>query len=335
MSCVFCGWQQSGSRRSLLRRCLALGVAVGIDLLWGELPMQVHPVVWMGKLIKAEERRLPQQGPRRQLAAGTALVCANTVLAGLAGKLVSWFLSLLPGWLGVTGEGAILSTLFSIRMLRDEAHRCCQLVEADDLPRARAALRSLVSRDTTALDAPLLLAAAAESVAENTCDSVVAPLLAYLVAGWPGAACYRIANTMDAMLGYRGRYEYLGKAAARYDDLLNWIPARATAALFVLAAPLAGGSARSAWRVAWRDHRRTASPNAGWPMSTAAGALRVRLEKRGHYVLGEALPPASPASVRGAIRLLNVSVALLVGLGALLGLAGSLAQRARRQERAC
>lgn len=334
MSRMFWGWLQPGARHSLLRRCLVLGVALFIDLLWGEVPVQVHPVVWMGKLIKAGERRLPHEGPQRQLAAGAVLVGANTLLTGLAGRLASWLFAQLPGWLGVTVEGAILSTLFSIRMLRDEARRCCRLVEENNLPGARVALHSLVSRDTTELDASLVLAAVTESVAENTCDSVVAPLLAYLLAGLPGAALYRMVNTMDAMLGYRGRYEYLGKAAARFDDLLNWVPARVTAALFVLAAPLAGGNARQAWKIGWGNHRQTASPNAGWPMSVAAGALQVRLEKRGHYVLGEALPPASPAAVHGAVRLLNVSVALLVGLGALLGWASTLAQQGHRRERA-
>lgn len=326
-----------GVRRSLLRRWSVLRLALVIDLLWGEVPLPVHPVAWMGALINAEECRLPRDGPRRQLAAGAMLVGTNTLLTGIAGRLTIWLLAQLPRWLGVTGEGVILSTLLSMRMLADEARRCCRLVEADDLPAAREALHALVSRDTTALDAPLVLAAVIESVAENACDSVVAPLLAYLLAGLPGVALYRMANTMDAMLGYRGRYEFLGKAAARFDDLLNWVPARVTAALFVLAAPLAGGSARHAWQTGWRDHRRTSSPNAGWPMSVAAGAIQVRLEKRGHYVLGETLLPASPAAVRGAIRLLTgsvvLSVALLSGLGALLEWASTRAQHGQCRER--
>src|SRR5690606_13833152 len=101
--------------------------------------------------------------------------------------------------------------------------------------------------------------------------------------GLVGAAIYRATNTLDAMVGYRGQYEYLGKTAARLDDVLNWIPARLTTALLVLAS---GFGAVRAWRTGWRDHRLTESPNAGWPMATVAGALRVRLGKRGAYVLG-------------------------------------------------
>src|SRR5262249_33430479 len=153
-------------------------------------------------------------------------------------------------------------------------------LRADDLRTARTRLRALVSRDTSTLDRDLVAAAAVESVAENLGDSFVAPLFWYAALGLPGAVAYRYVNTCDAMLGYRGRYECLGKASARPDDMASWLPARLAAFLLVISAPLAGGDATAAWHVLRRDHRRTASPNAGWPMSAMAGALAVRLEKR-------------------------------------------------------
>jgi adenosylcobinamide-phosphate synthase len=308
-----------GSQR-VAHRCLTLGLAMAIDRFCGEAPVALHPVVWMGQLISAEERFLPRQGKYRQLAAGAMLVSANMLLAGVSGVATMHILHRLPRQLRLIGEGVLLSTLFSIQMLRSEAHRCTQYVVQNDLSRAREALRALVSRDTAQLDSPTILAAVTESVAENTCDSVVAPLLAYILTGLPGAVLYRMANTMDAMLGYRGHYEYLGKAAARLDDLLNWLPARLTAGLFLVTAPLIGMSSRRAWQIGWRDHRLTASPNAGWPMSVAAGALGARLEKRSHYVLGRELPAASPATVAGMITLLDATTALLTGLIAIAGL---------------
>jgi len=127
-------------------------------------------------------------------------------------------------------------------------------------------------------------AAAIESVAEKASDALVAPALAYAAFGLPGAAVYRGINTLDAMIGYRGAYEWLGKAAARLDDAANLIPSHLTNGLLALAA--GPGRGRAVWRIAWRDHRRTASPNAGWPMAAMAGAIGVELEKVDHYRLG-------------------------------------------------
>lgn len=315
---------------ALSERSLVVALALAIDLLWGEPPARMHPVVWMGRLISAERRRLPGSGPARQLVAGGVVVATNAALAAAGGAVAERLTARLSGIPRVVARGAILSALMSLRMLGTEAGRVMRLVERDDSEGARQALRSLVSRDVATLDTPLLLAAAIESVTENASDSVIAPLLAYVAGGLPGAALYRMANTMDAMLGYRGDYEYLGKAAARFDDLLNWLPARATAGLLALAAPLVGGATSAAWAVARRDHRLTASPNAGWPMSAASGALVARLEKRGHYILGADQPEPDAATVGRAIRLLHGSAGTFVACLAVAGLLAASSQGARR-----
>src|SRR5262249_11437966 len=148
---------------------------------------------------------------------------------------------------------------------------------AGDLAAARLGLRSLVSRDTSALDPPLLAAAAVESVAENASDSLVAPLFFFVLGGVPAALAYRACNTLDAPLGHRGEAGWRGEAAARLDDAANLVPARLTAALLVVASALVGASASGALRAWWRDGARTESPNAGRPMAAMAGALGVRL----------------------------------------------------------
>jgi adenosylcobinamide-phosphate synthase len=190
-------------------------------------------------------------------------------------------------------QALLLKPMFAGRALLQAGRRVEVALEASDLALARAELRSLVSRPTSSLDAPLIAAAAIESTVENLVDSWLAPLLAYSLFGLGGAYAYRAVNTADAMWGYHTpRYEQLGKAAARLDDLLNFAPARLGA--LVLCA-VAGRGWRAAMTTWLRDGFKTASPNAGQTMACAAGALGVRLEKEGHYVLGghSRLPAAS------------------------------------------
>lgn len=187
-------------------------------------------------------------------------------------------------------------------MLAGVGLKIARLLKFGDLAQARFEMRSLVSRDTSRLNEDLIVAAIVESIAENTTDSFVSPLFFFFLLGLPGVVAYRLVNTFDSMVGYRGKYEYLGKTAARLDDVLNFIPARLTALLFVLNARFYDGDTAHAWRIMWRDHKRTASPNAGWTMAAMAGALHVRLEKSGHYSLGDdehlLLPSLVPHTVK-------------------------------------
>ena len=171
-----------------------------------------------------------------------------------------------------------------------------------------------MSRETRGLSAAEVTSATVESVAENFTDSVAAPLLAYAAGGLPAAWAYRALNTADAMWGYRdARYERFGKVAARLDDAVNLVPARLAAVALAGGAAVAGENGSGAARLAWRDHRRTASPNAGWPMAAMAGALDVGLEKRGAYRLGDAPLPDSVDAIPRAIRVFAAASALIVG----------------------
>jgi adenosylcobinamide-phosphate synthase len=137
------------------------------------------------------------------------------------------------------------------------------------------------------------VAATIESVAENASDSFVAPLFWFALLGLPGAVFYRAVNTLDAMIGYRGKYEWLGKTAARLDDALNFVPARITAGLLLAAAWLQRRDVRRAMRILARDGSRTETPNAGRPMAAMAGVLGVELTKPGHYRLGDPREPVA------------------------------------------
>lgn len=275
-------------------------LAISLDLLFCEPPTALHPVGWLGRLIGALESRCPGRSPAVQLLYGAGMVAFVVILAG---GLCYSLLSLLAGWhrLAYIVVGAlILKSTFAVRELSRAAGRVKVCLQDDDLAGARRELRALVSRDTSGLGSTHLAAAAVESVAENTVDSFVSPIFYFLLlaplGAWApvGALTYRVVNTFDSMVGYRGHYEFLGKAAARCDDLLNFLPAR-LGALCMVACAAWLGDARGAWTTMCRDHGLTESPNAGWTMSAAAGALNVRLEKLGHYCLGNGDQPSSHA----------------------------------------
>ena len=288
---------------------VVLALALLLDAAFGEPPRAVHPVVWMGDVITGLERLSPAAGAWRQVTMGVfialavPLVFALTAAAALAAT-APW--PLLRG----AQSGVLLKSSFALRALAQAAGHVRDRVGAGRLDAARDALRSLCSRDASRLDESLLVAATVESVAENVSDSFVAPLFYYLLLGVPGAVFYRAVNTADAMIGYRGRYEHLGKAAARLDDALNFIPARLTAILLLAAGWFTGRDIRRAWRVLRRDGARTESPNAGRPMAAMAGLLRVRLEKPGHYRLGDGLEPLAPRKIDEAWRLARLAAGL-------------------------
>lgn len=294
---------------------LLLSLALGLDLLVGEPPNAIHPVAWVGRYLTLGERWACRRSHGQELLWG-----ALWVSGGLLTLLffVPLLLSSLEQWsplLALLVSVYLLKSTFAIRGLVEAARLVQGALEREEMQEAReTASRHLVSRETKGLNSSQVAAATVESVAENFTDGVVAPLAFFLLLGLPGALCYRFINTADAMWGYRDlSYEYLGKTAARLDDLVNWLPARLAASILVVAAWVTGGEGREAWRVMWRDRQKTQSPNAGWTMAAMAGALGVTLEKVGAYCLGEGRPP-TPGDIARALRHFGVSVVLWTGL---------------------
>ena len=297
-----------------------LAVALAIDVLLGEPPTPIHPVAWMGKLVHLLRRVSPRRDPFAQLLAGAAIAIVVPLVFVAATAFVVTQLDAWPIAAFITST-LLLKSTFAIRALDRAARVVRGALAAHDLDAARNGLRSLCSRDPSALQSPQLVAATVESVAENASDSFVAPLFYYVLFGLPGAIAYRAVNTLDAMIGYHGRYEYLGKASARLDDLLNFIPARLTAALLLVAGALCGRDVASGWHILRRDGHTTESPNAGRPMAAMAGLLRVQLEKVGHYKLGDAHAPLTADKIDDARRIVQVcagatAFAALAALGA-------------------
>jgi adenosylcobinamide-phosphate synthase len=262
-------------------------IALALDLTFGEMPNDWHPVAWLGKLISMETRLAPKKDKLRQLAYGVSMVL---ITLGLIVTAVYFWLAYLREFnlvAYVIIAGLLVKFSFSLRGLRQAIEAVRGLLAKNNLNQARISLKSLVSRDTDELNKSQVISAAVESAAENICDSFVAPLFYFLLFGVPGTVAYRVINTFDAMVGYHGHLEYLGRFAARLDDVANFIPARITALIIVLASLICRKNTSQAWHIMIRDHKKTESPNAGWTMGAIAGALGVQLEKAGHYKLGD------------------------------------------------
>ena len=292
---------------------LALLLALALDLALGEPPNRLHPTVWIGKTVALAERIAPgpQSSSALQLAAGAVMALLIPTAWAAAAWAVSFGLLQLHPLAYLVVVAALLKTTFSVRMLHRVAADIGRILSSGDVDEARRQMSALVSRDTSQLTIGQMAAGAIESVAENITDSIVGPLLAFALFGLPGALAYRAINTLDSMVGYHGRYEYLGKASARLDDIVNLVPARIAALMLWLATvTLPGMSARRAWRIMLAHRGRTESPNAGWTMAAMAGGLDVTLEKVGHYRLGDPSPEPLPAHIGIATRALYATTVL-------------------------
>ena len=314
------GW---GAVLQILVLVAPLWLALLVDRFLGEPPVRWHPVVWMGHYLGRAGRRIaPAAGSPaihkdfKRFSAGALAWFAGAAMVLVASSALQWAAWQLPAWGAVLLTGLALKPLLAWRMLRDEV-QAVEAALAISLDAGRTQLGRLVSRDVSQLNANEVRESAIESLAENLSDSVVAPVFWFVLFGLPGAALYRFANTADAMWGYRGRWEWAGKWAARADDVLSWLPARITALLLAVVAlpspflPLAA---------MWRESGHTPSPNSGWPMATMALVLGVRLGKPGVYVLNAPGRAPTPADLQRAVKLAGKAVLALAGvaLGALV-----------------
>jgi adenosylcobinamide-phosphate synthase len=297
-----------------------LAAALLLDAAFGEPPEHLHPTVWMGRAISAfEKRALRLKTPEARKRAGAVLALS---LPGLVFLSTAAALNAAPRGLRWALGAVLTSTTLSMRGLAEAAEAVERELRAGRLEGARERVGEFVGRDTGGLSEAEVCRAAVESVAENTSDGVVAPMLYGLLFGAPGALAYKAVNTLDSMVGYRkGPYEDLGWASARLDDLANLVPARAT----VIVAAVSGRPA-TALRTARKYGPLTASPNAGWAEAAFAGALGVRLGGVNTYggvtkegpVLGEGRSPA-PRDVGRAVALMRRCCALLALMGFLAG----------------
>lgn len=313
-----------------------------LDALLGDPRRIPHPIVAMGNAIAWLEPRLRAAFPDTPSGARRAGVVLVAVLcAGSFGA--TWCLIAVAGLvhplLGFAVETWLCCQALAACELRRQSMRVVRELTREGLPAARRAVGMIVGRDTEALDERGVLKAAVETVAENTADGVVGPLVYLIVGGAPLGMLYKAVNTMDSMVGYKNeRYLDFGRAAARVDDVLGFIPARLAALCMIAAAPAAGLSAKGAWRIWRRDRFNHASPNSAQTESAMAGALGVELAGSAVYfgklvekpTMGDATRSIEREDVRRANRLMVLASALsLVVLGgariALVAAAGAMA----------
>ena len=232
-----------------------------------------HPVGLFARIIDRCEAGLNK--PTRSFAMRRALGMLTLLLllivaAGPAWAIQAWLLAVFGGW-GWIGVAILVWPALAQRSLFDHVRAVADQLDGGDLPAARSAVGAIVGRDTAELDDAGVARAAIESLAESFCDGVAAPLFWLLLLGLPGIWAYKAVNTADSVIGHReDRWRAFGWAAARTDDLANWIPARLSGPILCLAG-------RGGWRILWRDAGKHASPNAGWPEAAMAGALELRL----------------------------------------------------------
>ena len=259
----------------------ALIIGFGMDCILGDPHGLPHPIALMGKLIGQTEkvlRRLFPKTPAGEQAAGGILWLWVAAVSAVIPALVLWICGWVSPWLRLAAESVMCWQILAAKSLRDESMKVYYALESGDMEASRYAVSMIVGRDTAALDDAGVTRAAVETVAENTSDGVVAPLLFLALGGAPLGFFYKAVNTMDSMLGYvEPPYRDIGRIPAKMDDAANFFPARISALLMLAAGGLLGMDTANGWKIFHRDRRRHASPNSGQTESACAGLLRVRL----------------------------------------------------------
>jgi adenosylcobinamide-phosphate synthase len=296
-------------------------LAIIVDLLFGDpspnspwrLQYKLHPTVWMGKLTKALEPYCKNPNPKLAKLNGVFLA----LMVILTFTLPVYFgLMFIYTWLGFLFYALVavilLKLTICIKLETDWAKAAAKAIESGDLDEARK-YSHFSRRDSKNLTGSQISSAVIESMAENLIDFRLSPILSYAFLGVSGAVAFRAVNTLDGMVGFKdSEHIHIGWFSATLDTIVNYVPARLTAVLIVLASAILGEDYKNAWTSARRDHAKTPSRNHGWPMAAMAGALRVQLEKPGQYILGEQDEPLSSSKIIQALKIRNAAIILCI-----------------------
>ena len=294
----------------------AMLIGFGMDLLLGDPRGMPHPVIWIGRLISALEpylRAIFPRTPEGERRAGGVLWLLTAAVSAALPALVLWVCALISPWLRLAAESVMCWQILAVKSLRTESMKVCAALETGDLEASRRAVSMIVGRDTARLDRDGVTRAAVETVAENTSDGVVAPLVFLALGGAPLGFFYKAVNTMDSMLGYvEPPYKNIGLVPARLDDVMNFLPARLSALLMLAAGALLGMDAKQGWKIFRRDRFNHASPNSAQTESVCAGLLGLRLAGDAWYhgvlhkkpYIGDALRDIEHRDIPRACRLL-------------------------------
>lgn len=291
---------------------LILGAALALDLAAGDPPNKLHPTAWIGRLVGTITPSLKHRSADVERFKGMIAAIAIVALAALSAYYLLYFMQEFFGLVAfVIISILILKSTIAISGMEKHAKTVMNALANNDLERARKELAKIVGRDTSKLDEQHILSATIESVGESTVDGITSPIFYFSLFGVPGAFAYRAINTLDSMIGYKDEYHRnIGWFSVKLDMIANYIPARITGFLMILAAIVIGADWRNSMRMMRRDKYKTSSLNAGWTMATIAGALRVRLEKLGSYSLGEGYESLTLQHCETAISIMKVTMIL-------------------------
>lgn len=287
----------------------ALASGLGIDWLFGDPPNKYHPVAWLGQLIGFFLPKL-KGGPEK--INGAIFVISFVIISALAVHFLVFASKYLLGMIALFIVSAIIFKItIAMKGMEEHSRAIMNCLEACDLKGTRYNLSMIVRRKTDDLDEQHILSATIECISESTVDGITGPIFFYSLLGPAGAFAYRAINTLDSMVGYPDDYfKDIGWMSARLDTAANYIPARITAFLMVISAKILGADWKNALNILQRDHDKTSSPNAGYPMATMAGALRIRLEKIGHYTLGDDQESVTLDKCKKAISIMKLTTLL-------------------------
>ena len=271
----------------IIAQAAALGIGFLLDMIFGDPNFFLHPVRLIGGLVSITEKALRRIFPKNktgETVGGALMVIIVTAVSGAVPFVILLLLYRRNIIAGAAAESVICYFMIAARALGREGNKIYYSLLRRDIDKAREQVSMIVGRDTDSLDDVGITKAAVETIAENICDGIVAPLI-YMALGGAVLGCmYKAVNTMDSMVGYKNeRYLYFGKAAAKLDDIANYIPSRIAARVMIFASRLLGFDAGNASYIHRRDSRKHASPNSAQTESVMAGALRIRLAGDAYY----------------------------------------------------
>lgn len=311
-------------------RVIILIAAALLDVLIGDPFGMIHPVVGIGKLISLTEKILRKAIPmgeakeadkEAKFKAGVILVIVVCVITTGLSFLIIWVCGFAGWWLQAILAFIMCWQMLAGKSLSKAANGVYKTLKTGTLDDARYAVSMIVGRDTKALDETGIIKATVETVAENTSDGIIAPMMFFLILGIPGMYFYKAVNTMDSMVGYKNdKYRYFGTAAAKLDDVLNFVPARVSGVCMILAASLVGLDGKGAKRIFLRDRKKHASPNSAQTESVCAGALGVQLAGNATYFgqlyekpyIGDATRPIEAEDIKRSVRLMYAASGILI-----------------------
>ncbi|MGL4345936.1 MAG: adenosylcobinamide-phosphate synthase CbiB [Cellulosilyticaceae bacterium] len=309
----------------------ALGLCIGfiLDLIIGDPYWMPHPIRWIGSSITKGERLVRSKFPQTQKGEYYGGMCLTLLIVlgtGVTSVFVLWLAYGIHRSIGFVVECIMYYQILATKCLKVESMKVYKALKSHDLEGARYAVSMIVGRDTKHLSEVEVAKAAIETVAENTSDGVIAPLLFCAIGGAPVGLMYKAVNTLDSMIGYQNdKYRYFGTFAAKLDDVLNFIPARLSAYIMILSTLLCGLNFKNAIRIYKRDRYNHKSPNSAHTEAVAAGALGIQLAGDAYYfgkklskpTIGEALRPVAPTDIRVVNRLMTIT-AIMTLLGIMM-----------------